>query len=88
MTFEDRYPRTVDETEPKPTRWPLTLIGALFVVATLSVVAWNVELPYLAYSAGPVSDRRRPRGGGRCGALSARWRVADADCRESGREHI
>ena len=56
MTFEDRYPRTVDETEPKPTRWPLTLIGALFVVATLSVVAWNVELPYLAYSAGPVSD--------------------------------
>ena len=56
MTFEDRYPRTVDETEPKPTRWPLTLIGALFVVATLSVVAWNVELPCLAYSAGPVSD--------------------------------
>ena len=56
VTFDDRYPRTVDETKRKPTRWPLTLIGALFVVATMGVVAWNVELPYLAYSAGPVSD--------------------------------
>lgn len=36
--------------------WPLYLIGALFVLGFSSVVAWNVELPYLAYSAGPVSD--------------------------------
>jgi PDZ domain-containing protein len=28
----------------------------LFVVGFSSVVAWNIELPYLAYSAGPVSD--------------------------------
>jgi PDZ domain-containing protein len=28
----------------------------LFVVGFSSVVAWSIELPYLAYSAGPVSD--------------------------------
>lgn len=32
------------------------LIGGLVLAGALSVVAWNVELPYLAYSAGPVSD--------------------------------
>ena len=36
--------------------WPLYLIGGLFALAVLSIVAWNLELPYLAYSAGPVSD--------------------------------
>jgi PDZ domain-containing protein len=36
--------------------WPLYLIGALFVVGVMGVVAWNIELPYLAFSAGPVSD--------------------------------
>lgn len=36
--------------------WPLYLIGALFFVGVLGIAAWNVELPYLAYSAGPVSD--------------------------------
>jgi PDZ domain-containing protein len=36
--------------------WPLYLIGVLFVVGVLGVVAWNIELPYLAFSAGPVSD--------------------------------
>jgi len=36
--------------------WPLYVIGALLVAGTLSVVAWNVELPYLAYSSGPVAD--------------------------------
>lgn len=40
----------------KGASWPLYLIGSLFVVGVLSVIAWNVELPYLAYSAGPVSD--------------------------------
>jgi PDZ domain-containing protein len=28
----------------------------LFVVGILGIAAWNLELPYLAYSAGPVSD--------------------------------
>ncbi len=36
--------------------WPLYLIGALVVVGVMGVVAWNIELPYLAFSAGPVSD--------------------------------
>jgi len=36
--------------------WPLYLIGALIIVGFLSLVGWNIELPYLAYSAGPVSD--------------------------------
>lgn len=40
----------------KSSSWPLYLIGALFFVGVVSVVIWNVELPYLAYSAGPVSD--------------------------------
>lgn len=47
------------EDSPAPSRsarWPLYLIGSLFAVGVLCVVAWNVELPYLAYSAGPVSD--------------------------------
>lgn len=40
----------------KSSSWPLYLIGAFFFVGVVSVVIWNVELPYLAYSAGPVSD--------------------------------
>lgn len=36
--------------------WPLYLIAGLFSFGLLSVVAWNVELPYLAYSSGPVAD--------------------------------
>jgi len=46
-------------TEAKQERsasWPLWVIGALFVIGLLGGVAWNVELPYLAFSAGPVSD--------------------------------
>ncbi|HEX6219459.1 MAG TPA: PDZ domain-containing protein [Acidimicrobiia bacterium] len=45
-----------ETTERSNASWPLYLIGALFFVGVLSIVAWNVELPYLAYSAGPVSD--------------------------------
>jgi PDZ domain-containing protein len=40
----------------KSASWPLYLIGGLFAAATLCVIAWNLELPYLAYSAGPVDD--------------------------------
>jgi Lon-like protease len=39
-----------------PGRWPYLVLGALFLAGALSVVAWNVHLPYLAYSAGPVFD--------------------------------
>lgn len=45
-----------DTEKKRSTSWPLYLIGALFVMGVLGMIAWNVELPYLAYSAGPVSD--------------------------------
>ncbi len=45
-----------ESSRQKSASWPVYLIGGLLAAATLSVVAWNVELPYLAYSAGPVSD--------------------------------
>lgn len=47
---------TTEETRGKKASWPLYLIGSLFAAGVLSIVAWNLELPYLAYSAGPVSD--------------------------------
>lgn len=46
----------VETTKRSHASWPLWLIGALFFVGALSIAAWNIELPYLAYSAGPVSD--------------------------------
>jgi Lon-like protease len=46
----------VEVTDKSHASWPLYLIGALFFVGVMSVIAWNLELPYLAYSAGPVSD--------------------------------
>lgn len=45
-----------EQTTEKSSSWPLWLIGSLFAVGFLSVLAWNVELPFLAYSVGPVSD--------------------------------
>ena len=47
------------ESETRTTEnasWPLYLIGSLLFAGVLAVLAWNIELPYLAYSAGPVSD--------------------------------
>ena len=44
-----------DQTE-RGSSWPLFLIGGLLVAGALALVAWNVELPYLAFSSGPVSD--------------------------------
>ena len=32
------------------------MVGSLLGVGILMVVAWNIELPYLAFSSGPVSD--------------------------------
>lgn len=46
----------MESTRNRQAVWPLYVIGALFVLGVLGAVAWNVELPYLAYSAGPVSD--------------------------------
>jgi Lon-like protease len=44
-----------DQTE-RGSSWPLFLIGGLLVAGALALVAWNIELPYLAFSSGPVSD--------------------------------
>lgn len=37
-------------------KWPLYLSGIFLVIGSLATAAWNVELPYLAFSPGPVSD--------------------------------
>lgn len=37
-------------------RWVVALLAGLFVLAGLSVAAWSVQLPYYAFSAGPVGD--------------------------------
>ncbi len=46
----------MEEQKDRGSSWPLYLIGALFVVGAVILGAWNVELPYFAFSAGPVSD--------------------------------
>jgi PDZ domain-containing protein len=44
------------ESDRRSGFWPVALIGSLLFVGFLSLLAWNIELPYLAWSAGPVSD--------------------------------
>lgn len=47
----------MEEHKPSSTStWAYASLGALFLAGALAVTAWNVEIPYLAYSAGPVSD--------------------------------
>lgn len=43
-------------TTPPSQKRPAATIAGLFLAGFLALIAWNVELPYLAYSAGPVSD--------------------------------
>jgi PDZ domain-containing protein len=40
----------------KASKWPLYVIGALFAVGVFALALWNLELPYLAFSPGPISD--------------------------------
>lgn len=48
---------TEETTETaKGSVWPYATLGSLFLVAVLLVAAWNIEIPYLAYSPGPVAD--------------------------------
>ncbi len=47
---------SVEDQSKRGSSWPLYLIGALFVMGALALGAWNVELPFLAFSSGPVSD--------------------------------
>lgn len=44
------------ETQPTRTTWPYVTLGSLFLTGVLLIVAWNIELPYLAYSPGPVAN--------------------------------
>lgn len=37
-------------------RWPFAVVSSLMALAIFSVVLWNVELPYLAWSAGPTPE--------------------------------
>lgn len=37
-------------------RWVVAVFASLFVLTGVSVAAWSVELPYFAFSAGPVGD--------------------------------
>lgn len=46
----------VEDHRRNTSSWPLYLAGTLLFVGLLTLVLWNVELPYLAWSAGPVSD--------------------------------
>ncbi|MDH3462027.1 MAG: PDZ domain-containing protein [Acidimicrobiia bacterium] len=36
--------------------WPLYLAGVLLFLGLSTLMLWNIELPYLAWSTGPVSD--------------------------------
>lgn len=44
------------ETRPAGTIWPYASLGSLFLVGAMIVAAWNVELPYYAYSPGPIEN--------------------------------
>ena len=46
----------MEDQDDRGSSWPLYLVGALFAVGVLTLGAWNFELPYLAFSTGPVSD--------------------------------
>ncbi|MDR9450287.1 MAG: PDZ domain-containing protein [Acidimicrobiia bacterium] len=45
--------RTVERRLP---RWPFAIGSVLMVLAIFSVVLWNIELPYLAWSPGPTPE--------------------------------
>jgi PDZ domain-containing protein len=62
LTSQDSYLEVtvtllrIEAGNERRSAWPLYLVGALFVAGTLILGAWNLELPYLAFSSGPVSD--------------------------------
>jgi Lon-like protease len=47
---------TVEDESKRSSPWPLYLVGAIFLMGALALAAWNIELPFLAFSSGPVSD--------------------------------
>lgn len=53
---DDNRSENPPAAETKHPSWPLFLIGALLFIGVTGAIAWNVELPYLAFGPGPVSD--------------------------------
>ena len=56
VTVGDSYDFLVQDTQGGQQSWPVYLASFLLFAGLFSVVLWNIELPYLAWSAGPVSD--------------------------------
>ena len=46
----------MEDQNERGSSWPLYLVGAFLGVGVLILGVWNLELPYLAFSSGPVSD--------------------------------
>jgi len=42
--------------EQKHLRWPYVAVGILVAILALAIVAWNVTLPYVVWSPGPVPE--------------------------------
>ena len=53
---DDTQTEIVDAKKKRSASWPLFIIGGLFFIGMTGAIAWNVELPYLAFGPGPVSD--------------------------------
>jgi Lon-like protease len=53
---DDTSIEKADSENKRSASWPLFLIGALFFIGMTGAIAWNIELPYLAWGPGPVSD--------------------------------
>lgn len=47
---------SMEDREHRRSSWPPFLVGSLLVAGVLIVALWNIQLPYLAFSAGPVAD--------------------------------
>lgn len=56
LATRDSYDFPVQDSSRTTPAWPVYVASFLLFAGVLSVVLWNVELPYLAWSAGPVSD--------------------------------
>lgn len=46
----------MEDQQDRGSSAPLYILGGLLAAGVLMLAAWNIELPYLAFSAGPVSD--------------------------------
>ena len=46
----------VEDHNKRGSSWPLYILGALLAAGVLLLAAWNIHIPYLAFSPGPVSD--------------------------------